>query len=138
MLRQPPVSSTVSIGTFITAFLVEAGLVERGIKIVISMLASCSTDLIHLASVSLEAGLYCFDVVINKQVMLSLSDLVTCMYCLNSFTGQTPAFSQTRNVISPTWNLILVVFDLSPICITREFSSIGVFQMSITDISLPR
>ena len=93
MLRLPPVSSTVSIGTFITAFLVEAGLVERGIKIVISMLASCSTDLIHLASVSLEAGLYCFDVVINKQVMLSLSDLVTCMYCLNSFTGQTPAFS---------------------------------------------
>ena len=93
MLRQPPVLSTVSIGTFVAALLVEADLVECGVKIVISMPASCSTDFIHLARVSLETGLYGFDVVLNKQVMLLLSDLVTYMYCLNSFTGQTFAFS---------------------------------------------
>ena len=81
MLRQPPVLSTVSIGTFVAALLVEADLVECGVKIVISMLASCSTDFIHLARVSLEAGLYGFNVVINKQVVLPLSDLVTSMYC---------------------------------------------------------
>ena len=44
MLRQPPVLSTVSIGTFVAALLVEADLVECGVKIVISMPASCSTD----------------------------------------------------------------------------------------------
>ena len=92
MLRQPPVLSTVSIGSFVAALLVETYLFERGVKIVISLPASCSTDFIHLARVSLEAGLYGFDVVINKQVMLPLSDLVTSMYCLNSFAGQTFAF----------------------------------------------
>ena len=111
MLRQLPVLSTVSIGTFAAALLVEADLVECGVKIVISMPASCSTDFIHLARVSLEAGLYGFDVVINKQVVLPLSDLVTSMYCLNSFTGQTFAFSYTGNFISPTWNLMPVVFN---------------------------
>ena len=111
MLRQLPVLSTVSIGTFAAALLVEADLVEYGVKIVISMPPSCSTDFIHLARVSLEAGLYGFDVVINKQVVLPLSDLVTSMYCLNSFTGQTFAFSFTGNFISPTWNLMPVVFN---------------------------
>ena len=93
MLRQPTVLSTVSISNFVTALLAKADLVECGVKIVISVPASCSTDFIHLARVSLEAGLYDFDVVINKQVMLPLSDLVTSMYCLNSFTGQTFTFS---------------------------------------------
>ena len=111
MLRQPPVLSTVSIGTFVAALLVEADLVECGVKIVISMLASCSTDFIHLARVSLEAGLYGFDVVINKQVMLPLIDLVTSMYYLNSFIGQIFAFSKTGNFISPTWKLIPVIFN---------------------------
>ena len=71
MLRQPP-------------FFVEVDLVECGVNIVISMPASCSTDFIHLARVSLEAGLYDFDVVMKKQVMLPLSNLVRSMYCLNS------------------------------------------------------
>ena len=93
MLRQPPVLSTVSIGTFVAALLVEADLVECGVKIVISMPASCSTDFIHLARVPMEAGLYGFYIVINKQVMLALIDLVTSRYCLNSFTGQIFAFS---------------------------------------------
>ena len=93
MLRQPPVLSTVSMGTFVASLLVEADLVKCSVNIVISKLASCSTDLIHLARVSLKAGLCGFDVVMNKQVMLPLSDLVTSMYCLNSFTGQTFAFS---------------------------------------------
>ena len=92
MLRQPPVLSTVSISTFAAALLVEVNLAECGVKIVISMPASCSTDFIHLARVSLKADLYGFDVVINKQVMLPLSDLVTSLYCLNSFTGQTLHF----------------------------------------------
>ena len=40
--------------------------------------------------------------------------------------------------MSPTWNLILIVFNLSPIQITRKFSSILVFRMSISDnVSLP-
>ena len=70
--------------------------------------------------------------------MLPLSDLVTSMYCLDSFTGQTFAFSQTRNFISPTWSLLPTVFNLSPIRITRKFYSIVVFRMFITDkISLP-
>ena len=93
MLRQPTVLSTVSISNFVTALLAKADLAECGVKIVISVPASCSIDFIHLARVSLEAGLCGFDVVINKQVMLPLSDLVTSMYCLNSFTGQTFAFS---------------------------------------------
>ena len=93
MLRQPPVFSIVSIGTFVAALLAEAYLAECSVKIVISMPASCSTDFIHLARVSLEAGLYGFDVLINKQIVLPPSDLVTSMYCLNSFTGQTFAFS---------------------------------------------
>ena len=94
MLRQPPLLlSKVSIGTFVAALLVEADLVECAVNIVMSMPASCSTDFIDLARVSLEAGLYGFDVVMNKHVMLTLSDLVTSMYCLNSFTGQTFAFS---------------------------------------------
>ena len=78
MLRQPPVLSTVSIGRFVTVLLVD--LVECGVKFVISMPESCNADFIHLARVSLEAGLYGFDV-INKQVVLPLSDLVTSMYC---------------------------------------------------------
>ena len=91
MLRLPPVLRTVSISTFVTALLVEVDLVECSAKIVISTSASCSTNFFtHLARVSLENG---FDVVINKQVMLPLSDLVTSMYCLNSFTGQTFTFS---------------------------------------------
>ena len=81
MLRQPPVLSTVSIGTFVAVLLVEVDLVECGVKFVISMPESCNTDFIHLPRVSLEAGLYGFDVVINKQVVLPLSDLVTSMYC---------------------------------------------------------
>ena len=85
MLHQPPALGTVSMGTFVAALLVEANLVECGVKIVISMPESCSTDFIHLARVSLEAGLYGFDAVINKQVMLPLTDLVTSMYCLNIF-----------------------------------------------------
>ena len=93
MLGQPPVLSTICISTFSAALLVKADLVECGVKIAMTMPASCSTDFIHLARVSLEAGLYDFDVVINKQVMLPLSDLVTSMYCLNSFTGQTFTFS---------------------------------------------
>ena len=93
MLHQPPVLSTVSIGTFVAALLVAADLAECGVKIVLSMPASCSTDFIHLARVSLEAGLFGFDVVINKQVMLPLIDLVTSMYCLNSLTGQIFTFS---------------------------------------------
>ena len=71
MLDQPPVLGTVSIGTFFAALL-EADLVECGVNIVISMPASCSIDFIHLARVSLEAGLYGFDVVMNEQVMLPL------------------------------------------------------------------
>ena len=43
MLGQPLVLNTVSIGTFVAALLVEADLVEYGVKIVISMPASCST-----------------------------------------------------------------------------------------------
>ena len=93
MLHQPPVLSTISIGTFVVALLVEADLVECGVNIVISMPASYSTDFIHLARASLKAGLYGFDDLMNKQVMLPLSDLATSMYCLNSFTGQTFAFS---------------------------------------------
>ena len=89
MLRQPPVLSTVSIGTFVAAWLVKVDLVDCSVNIVISIPASCSIDFIHLARVSLEAGLYDFDVVMNKSVMLPLSDLVTSMY---SFTGQTFAF----------------------------------------------
>ena len=54
MLRQPPVLSTVSIGAFVAALHVEADLVECGVKIVISMAASCSPVFIHLARVSLE------------------------------------------------------------------------------------
>ena len=81
MLRQPPVLSTVSIGTFVAALLVEVDLVECGVNIVISMPASCSTDFIHLARVSLEAGIYGFDIVMNKQVMLPLSDLVISHLC---------------------------------------------------------
>ena len=37
MLCQPPVISTVSIGTFVVALLAEADLLECGVKIVISM-----------------------------------------------------------------------------------------------------
>ena len=66
MLRQPPVLSTICIRTFIVALLVKADLVECGVKIAMSMPASCSTDFIHLTRVSLEASLYDFDVVINK------------------------------------------------------------------------
>ena len=66
MLRQPPVLSTVSIGTFVDALLVEADLVECGVNIAISMPASCSTGFIHFARVSLEAGVYGFDIVMNK------------------------------------------------------------------------
>ena len=134
-----PVLSTISIVTFVAALLVEADIIECGVKIVMSMPASCITGFIHVARVSLEPGLYGLDVVINKQVMLPLSDLVTSVYCLNSFIGQTFAFSWTGNCISPTWNLILVVFNLWSIPIIRIFSSIVVFRMSITDnISLPR
>ena len=86
MLRQASVLSTVSVGTFVLALLVEADLVECSVNIVISMPASFSTDFT-------EAGLYGFDGVMNKQVMLPLSDLGTSMYCLNSFTGQTFAYS---------------------------------------------
>ena len=111
MLRQPPVLSTVSIGTFVAALLVEANLVDCGVKIVMSMPVSCSTDFIQLTRVSLEAGLYGFDVVINKQLILPLIDSVTSMYYLNSFIGQIFAFSKTGNFISPTWNLISVVFN---------------------------
>ena len=93
MLHQPPVLSTVSAGIFVAAVLAKADLVECGVKIVISMPGSCSTDFIYLARVSLEAGLYGFDVVINKQVMLPLCDLVTSMHCVNSFTGKTFSFS---------------------------------------------
>ena len=93
MLRQPPVLSKVSIDIFVATLLVEADLVECSVNIVISMPVSCSTDFIDLARVSLEAGLYVFDVVMNKQVMLPLNNLVVSMYCLNSFTGQTFAFS---------------------------------------------
>lgn len=60
MLGQRPVLSTVSKGTFVAALLVEADLVEYGVKIIISMPASCSPDFIHLVSVSLEAGLLWF------------------------------------------------------------------------------
>ena len=81
MLGQPPVLSTICISTFSAALLVKADLVECGVKIAMTMPASCSTDFIHLARVSLEAGLYGFNVVINKQVVLPLSDLVTSMYC---------------------------------------------------------
>ena len=93
MLHQPSVLSTVFIGTFVAALLVEADLVKCGVNIVISMPASCSANFIHLTRVSLEAGLYGFYVAVNKQVILPLSDLVTSMYCLNSFTGQIFGFS---------------------------------------------
>ena len=78
---QPPVLSTVSIGTFVATLLAEADLVECGVKIVISLAVSCSTDFIRLARVSLEAGLYGLDVVINKLcypcvIWLHLVDLV--------------------------------------------------------------
>ena len=86
MLHQAPVLSTISIGTFVVALLVEADLVECGVNIVISISASCSTDFRHLARASLEAGLHGFDVVINKQVMLRLRDLVASMYSLNSLS----------------------------------------------------
>ena len=79
MIRQHPVLSAVSIGTFVAAFLIETDLEEYGVTVAIYMPASCGTDL------SFEAGLYGFDVVTNKQI--------TNMYCLNSFTGQTFAFS---------------------------------------------
>ena len=95
MLGQPSGLSTVSKGNFIAAFFVEADLAARGVKIIISMPASSSTDFSHLARVSLEAGLYGFDVVINKQFMLPLSGLVTTIYCLNSFTEQIFVFSYT-------------------------------------------
>ena len=66
---------------FCCCFLVEADLVmlsiECGVGIVLSMPASCSADFIHLARMSLKAGLYGFYVVMNKQVLLHLSDLVT-------------------------------------------------------------
>ena len=91
------------------------------------MPASCSTDFIHLTRVFLEAGLYGFDVAINKQVMLPLTNSVTSMYCFNGFTGQTFVFSYTGNFISLTWNLILVVFNLSRIRIIRKFPSMVVF-----------
>ena len=54
--------------------------------------------------------------------MLPLSDLVTSLYCLNSFTRQTSAFSQTGSFIFPTWNLLLAVFDLPPFHIIRKLS----------------
>ena len=93
MQRQPLVLSTVSIGIFVVALIVESDLVDCGAKNVISRPISCSTGFIRLARVSLEADLYDFNVVINKQVMLPLSDLVTSMYCLNSFSRQTFTFS---------------------------------------------
>ena len=71
MPPQPPVLITSSIGTFVSTLLIEMDLVECDAKIIISMPASYSTDFIHLARVSLEACLYGFDVVINKQVMYS-------------------------------------------------------------------
>ena len=58
--------------------------IKCGVNTVKFMTASYSTDFTHLAIVSLEAGLYGFDVVMNKQVMLPMRDLVTSMYCLNS------------------------------------------------------
>ena len=96
MLRQALVLGTVSIDTLallVDALLVVADLVECGVKIVISLPVSCSTDFIYLTRAFLEAGLYGFGVVINKQVILPLSDLITSIYCLNSFTGLTFAFS---------------------------------------------
>ena len=55
MLCQPPVLSTISIATFVTALLVAADLVEYGVKIVISMPASSNTDFIHLAKSFFES-----------------------------------------------------------------------------------
>ena len=108
MLRQPPVLNTVSVCTFAAALLVQANLVECVVNIVISMLASFSTDFIHLA---LEVGLHGVDALMNKQVMIPLRDLVTSMYCLTSFTGQMIAFSWTGKFISSTWSFILVAFN---------------------------
>ena len=70
MLRQPSVLSTVSIGTFVAPLLVESDLVKCGVRTVISMPTSCSTDFIHLARLCLENILYGFDAVMNEQVML--------------------------------------------------------------------
>ena len=134
MLRQPLVLSTVSIGTFVAVLLVEADLVERGVKIVISMPASCSTDLIHLARVSSEAGLYGFDIVINKQVMLPLNDLVSSAFCISNIC----IFIDWEFYFSHM-DLNTSSFNLSSIRIIRKFSSVVVFRMFITDtISLPR
>ena len=79
MLRQPSVLITVSIGTFVPSLLVESALVGCGVRTVISMPTSCSTDFIHLARLSLENILYSFDVVMNKQAMLPLQNLVASM-----------------------------------------------------------
>ena len=121
MPHQTPVLSLVSLVTFVSTLLVEADLVECGVKVAISMVASYSTDCIRLARVSQVDSLHGFHVIKNYAI-LPLSDLVTSLYFLNSFTRQTSAFSQTGSFIFPTWNLLLAVFDLPPFHMIRKLS----------------
>ena len=55
MLLQSPVFNTVSIGILVAARLVDADLVEWGVKMLISIPADCNVVLIHPDKVSWEA-----------------------------------------------------------------------------------
>ena len=72
----------------------EVDLAERGVKIVCYAIdTSMMHTNINYFDCLFQAGIYGFGIVINKQVMLPQNDLATFTYCLNSFTGQTFAFS---------------------------------------------
>ena len=76
----PSVFRIVSIGTCSFALLFEAEWVEWGVNNFTSISAAASVVFIHRVSMPFDIGLYCFNVVINSKVKLSLLSFVASRY----------------------------------------------------------
>ena len=131
MLRQSPVSSTVSVGNFVAALLVEADLVECGIKVFMSMPA-----LLYPPCKSVFGSWPIWFWCCNKQTSYATPESFGYIYVLPK------QFHRTNICLFIDWKfylyLIIVATNLSSIHIIRKFSAIVMFRMSIANnIFLP-
>ena len=110
-----PVFDTVSIGILAAARLVDANLVECGVKILISIPADCRVVSIHLAKMCCEAILQAFVVAMKRRVMLpsrfavnfhtcydinSLIFLISWKFCLSNVEFLIWCFHYVTNAVT--------------------------------------